>query len=168
MSKVLVVCYSRGGTTHAAATELAVRLHADFEAITEPVDRSGAAGCVRAMLDTLFARDVALNPLQRDVAAYEIVVIGTPVWAGRVSAPVRAWLAANRRRLPHVAFLCTQHMRGDAGAFREMAQLAGKQPVARCALTAAHGAKDQRRVMDTFVERIERKLARIDNLEWAV
>ena len=168
MSKVLVVCYSRGGTTHAAAAELAVRLNADFEAITEPVDRSGATGCVRAMIDTLFAREVAVNPLQRDVASYEIVVIGTPVWAGSVSAPVRSWLSANRRRLPHVAFLCTQHMRGEATAFREMATLAGKQPVARCAITAARGAKDQRRIMDTFVERIERKLARIDNLEWAV
>ena len=168
MSKVLVACYSRSGTTHAAGAELAVRLHADFEAISEPIDRSGMAGCLRAMLDTLLERDVTVAPLQHDVAAYEIVVVGTPVWAGHVSAPVRAWLAGNRRRLPHVAFLCTQHMRGDVNAFREMAKLAGKQPVARCAITAAHGAKDQRRIMNTFVERIERKLARIENLEWTV
>lgn len=168
MAKVLVVCYSRSGKTHAAGAELAVRLHADFEAITEPLDRSGAAGCLRSMIDTLLQRAVSVDPPERDVAAYEIVVIGTPVWAGTVSAPVRAWLTANRRRLPHVAFLCTQHMRGDLTAFAEMTKLVGKQPVARCAITAARGAKDQRRVLDTFVERIERKLARIDNLEWAV
>lgn len=168
MSKVLVVCYSRSGKTRAVGAALAERLGADFEAITEPADRSGAAGCLRAMIDTLFERTVEVNPLQHDVAAYEIVAIGTPVWAGTVSAPMRAWLEANRRRLPHVAFFCTQHMHGDANAFRDMARLVGKQPVARCAITAAHGTKDHRRVMGAFVERIERKLARIENLEWAV
>jgi hypothetical protein len=168
MPKVLVVCYSRSGKTRAVGTALAGRLDADFEAITEPLDRSGATGCLRAMMDALLQRSVPVDPPRHDVASYEIVVVGTPVWAGNVSAPVRAWLTANRRRLPHVAFFCTQHVRGDANAFRDMARLVGKQPVARCAITAAHGAKDQRHVMDTFVERIERKLARIENLEWAV
>ncbi|BCQ28996.1 hypothetical protein NK8_71860 (plasmid) [Caballeronia sp. NK8] len=32
-------------------------------------------------------------------------------------------------------FFCTQHMRGDAKAFHEMTKLAGKQPIARCAVT---------------------------------
>ncbi|WP_250536103.1 hypothetical protein [Caballeronia sp. AZ10_KS36] len=167
MSKVLVVCYSRTGKTRALGEALAARLQADLEVITEPVDRSGVLGFVRAIFDTVFARPVQLHAGCRDATAYELVVIGTPVWAGTVSAPVRAWLALNRRKLPYVAFFCTENARGETTAFRNMATLAGKQPVARCAIKQGLPADDARRLVDVFVDRIERKLTRIDQLEWA-
>jgi len=168
MSKVLVVCFSRSGTTRAIGAALAERLHADFEVITEPVDRSGPLGYLRSLADAVFTRSVHIEASRRDVANYDVVVVGTPVWAGTISAPVRAWLAIHRRKLPHVAFFCTQQMRGDAKVFREMTKLAGKQPVARCALTARLDAQAKQRFIEIFVDRIERTLARIDNLEWAV
>ena len=167
MSKVLVVCYSRGGTTHAAAAELAVRLNADFEAITEPIDRSGLSGYLRCLADAVFSRSVRLDRPRYDVAQYDIVAVGTPVWAGTVSAPVRIWLASYRRELPHVAFFCTEHMRGDDEAFRDMTKLAGKRPLALCAITAALDAHEQQRLINIFADRIQRRLARLDNLEWA-
>jgi hypothetical protein len=115
----------------------------------------------------VFARPVRLNAACRDAAAYELVVIGTPVWAGTVSAPVRAWLALNRRKLPYVAFFCTENARGETTAFRNMSTLAGKQPVARSAIRRGLHADDERRLIDVFVDRIERKLTRIGHLEWA-
>ncbi|SAK93978.1 flavodoxin family protein [Caballeronia ptereochthonis] len=166
MSKVLVVCFSRSGRTRALGATLAGRLSADFEAITEPADRSGMQGYVRSLADAICGRSVRIDPPEHDVARYDVVVIGTPVWAGTVSAPVRAWLAANRRRLPHVAFFCTQHARGAATAFADMTKLAGKQPVARCAITGTPRADDERRAIDIFVDRVEHRLARIDSLEW--
>jgi hypothetical protein len=49
-----------------------------------------------------------------------------------------------------------------------MKKFVGKQPVARCTITGTPRADDERRVIDTFVEQIERRLARIDNLESVV
>ncbi|WP_063936349.1 flavodoxin family protein [Caballeronia temeraria] len=167
MSKVLVVCFSRSGNTRALGASLAERLHADFEAIDEPVDRSGPLGYLRCLVDAVFARSVRIGASSYDVAQYDVIVIGTPVWAGTVSAPVRAWLALHRRKLPHVAFFCTQHMRGDASTFRDMTKLAGRQPIAQCAIAASVGAHDKQRAIDIFVDQIERRLTRIDNLEWA-
>lgn len=167
MSKVLVVCFSRSGTTRALGAKVAERLHADFEEIAEASNRSGVWGFARSLADAVFKRDVHINPLQHDVARYEIVVIGTPVWAGTASAPVRAWLASDRRKLPHVAFFCTQNARGDIATFADMAKLVGKRPVARCTVSRDFSVDDERRVVDMFVDRIERRLARIADFEWA-
>jgi menaquinone-dependent protoporphyrinogen IX oxidase len=167
MPKVLVVCYSRSGRTRALGEALAARLHADFEEITEPHGRPGPVGVLRALADTVLRCDVRISPSQKDVAAYDVVVIGTPVWAGTLSAPVRAWLATNRRKLRHVAFFCTRNLRRESQVFADMARLTGKQPVACCTLAAHVRAEDERRLVDVFVERIERKLVRIDNLKWA-
>ncbi|MDR5777497.1 MULTISPECIES: hypothetical protein [unclassified Caballeronia] len=168
MSRVLVVCFSRSGRTRSLGTTLAACLRADFEAITEPADRAGVSGYLRSLADTLFGRSVRLDPPQHNVTRYDVVIIGTPVWAGKVSAPVRAWLAANRRKLPHVAFFCTQRACGAATVFADMKKFVGKQPVARCTITGTPRADDERRVIDTFVKQIERRLARIDNLESVV
>ncbi|SPB15547.1 flavodoxin [Caballeronia novacaledonica] len=161
-SKVLVVCYSRTGTTRALAHALATRLRADVEEI-----RSGPIGVLRALADTVFGCDVSVGGTLKDVMAYDVVVIGTPVWMGTLSAPVRAWIVANRRRLRHIACFSTQILRHETNTFRDMARLTGKQPVARCAITGQTSAQDERRLIDNFVERIERKLVRIDNLKWA-
>lgn len=167
MSKVLVVCFSRSGKTRAFGAELAERLHADFETIKEPNDRSGVSGYIRSVIDAVFRRNVAIDPPRHDVSLYDIVIVGTPVWAGTVSAPVRTWLASHRRKLPHLAFFCTERVRGDNTAFRDMTRLVGKQPVARCAVRSSLDSHEKRRIAEIFIERIERRLSRIDNLECA-
>jgi flavodoxin len=167
MSKVLVICFSRSGNTRAFGAAIAERLHADFEAITEPNDRSGVSGYIRSLIDAVFTRSVRIDPPQHDVSLYDIVIVGTPIWAGTVSAPVRTWLALHRRKLPHLAFFCTERVRGDSTAFRDMTRLVGKQPVARCAVRSSFDGHEKKRIVDIFIERIERRLSRIDNLMWA-
>jgi hypothetical protein len=63
-------------------------------------------------------------------------VIGTPVWAWSVSSPVRAYLTANKDRLPAVAFFCTLGGAGSETAFAQMQDIVGKAPRATCAITA--------------------------------
>jgi multimeric flavodoxin WrbA len=97
------------------------------------------------------------------------VVIGTPVWAGSVSAPTRAWLATNLAHLHRVAFFCTLRGRGSESAFAQMGSLAGRQPVARCAITT-HETRlgEESRLLDVFTRRLERKLAQLEEMEWLV
>jgi hypothetical protein len=64
-----------------------------------------------------------------------LVVIGTPVWAWSVSSPVRAYLTANKDRLPEVAFFCTLGGKGSETAFAQMQSIVGKPPRATCAIT---------------------------------
>ena len=70
-----------------------------------------------------------INPPKADPSTYDIIIVGTPIWAWNISSPVRSYLAAMKGKLPRVAFFCT--MGSKAGeTFKVMEVLAGKAPVA--------------------------------------
>ena len=70
-------------------------------------------GYLRSLVEAMRQSCVDIVPHGLDVASYDLIVIGTPVWAGSVSSPVRAYLAENRQQLPHVAFFCSLGGRGS-------------------------------------------------------
>ncbi len=132
--RTLVVYYSRSGTTRALAGALSRALDADVEEIVDETPRDGVAGYAQSLIESVLEQDARIRPRVNDPGFYDLVVVGTPVWAANVSSPVRAYLRAARGRLPSVAFFCTMGGRGDSRVFHKMQELAGARPVARLAL----------------------------------
>lgn len=177
-ARVLVVYFSRSGTTARLASMLAGMLHADLEAIRESgADqdaerrgaRQGARGYLRSLIEAVRQRPAAIEPPVHDPAAYDVVIVGSPVWARSVSSPVRAWLVAHRASLKHVAFFCSLGGSGAANALDQMRVLAGKPPVAQCEVTASdlHAGKDLRLIAE-FAQRIGQRLTVLDTVEWTL
>jgi flavodoxin len=135
-TRVLIVYYSRSGTTRKVAESLSALLRCEIEEIVEARDRSGILGILRSMIEAVRKRPSSIIPSQKDPASYDLVIVGTPVWAWSVSSPVRAYLIANRARLPEVAFFCTCGHRGSESTFAEMQNIVGKAPCACCGLVA--------------------------------
>ncbi len=132
--KTLIVYYSRSGLTRSVALALAHALNAVTEEITEPRSRSGFFGYLRSAREAMRKQPATITPT-RDPSPYDLVLVGTPVWVGSLSSPVRAYLTANRDRLKDVAFFCTMGGRGDAVTFAQMQQLIGKAPVGQLTVT---------------------------------
>ena len=97
--------------------------------------------CVRSPI-FFQKRGASITPMNTDPASYDLVVVGTPVWAWSVSSPVRSYLAAYRGHLPDIAFFCTMGGRGSERAFEEMQAIAGKASRANYALTAREAASE--------------------------
>ena len=95
----------------------------------------GSWGYVRSVIEARQKRPSVIMPAHGDVSSYDLVVIGTPVWAWSVSSPVRAYLMANNVRLPAVAFFCTPGARGSENAFAQMQSVTGKAPRAVLTVT---------------------------------
>lgn len=136
--RTLIIFYSRSETTAEFAGRLADELDADFERVYEESARSrrGIAGFVRSILDALFGRPARLQPMKRRPLQYDLIVVGTPVWAGRASTPITTWLAAHHHELQNVAFFCTMGGSGSERAFAQMQGLAQRAPIATCAVSA--------------------------------
>lgn len=134
-SRTLVVFYSRSGTTRRIAEALAAMLKCELEEITEPRPRTGFLGYMRSLLEARRKIPCSIAPGKHDVSSYDLIVIGTPVWAWSLSSPVRAYLTATASRLPEVAFFCTLGSRGSESAFAQMTTIVGKKPRAVCAIT---------------------------------
>ena len=146
--RTLVVFYSRSGTTRRIAQALSGALKCDLEEITEPRPRTGFLGYLRSLLEARRKLPSIIAPKKHDVSSYDLVVIGTPVWAWSLSSPVRAYLTATASQLPEVAFFCTLGARGSESAFAQLTAIVGKKPRAVCAITQreAFSASDVERL----------------------
>lgn len=133
-TRALVVCYSRTDTTWQVAHAIRKELGCDIERIVDTKPREGVVGYLRSGLDALFHRPTVLRPLTSELGNYDLVIVGTPIWNASVSAPVRAFLDANRDRMKEVAFFCTYGGRGSARALHQMEDICGQKPIMTLAL----------------------------------
>ncbi|MBU7017822.1 MAG: NAD(P)H-dependent oxidoreductase [Theionarchaea archaeon] len=126
--KALVIYYSRTGNTETVAEALAAALQCDKEAIIDTKKRSGPLGYVSSGRDAKQESLTVIEDIKRDVSEYDLVIIGTPVWAGRVSTPVRTFIHQHKN-LKRVAFFTTQGSEDPGEALKDMEALSGKTPV---------------------------------------
>ena len=128
--KTLIAFYSRTGTTRKVAKSLARILKCDIEEIIDTKDRSGASGYMQAGKEATLETKAKIKPLKKSPAKYDLVIIGTPVWAWNMSAPIRTYISENKRYLKDVAFFCTFMGSGGLRTITKMKQLSGKKPIA--------------------------------------
>jgi menaquinone-dependent protoporphyrinogen IX oxidase len=125
----IVVFFSRDGTTRKVAQAIGDRLHCEVEEITEPKGRKGFLGFMRSGYQAYRQKASKINPIVAKVKRFDIVVVGTPVWAGRLSSPVRAFLVKHGKGVRKVAFFCTKASSESSKVFGAMESLTGKAPV---------------------------------------
>jgi hypothetical protein len=153
--KVLVVFYSRTGNTRRLARLIARTMDAEIEEITDSTNRRGLFGYLRSGNDGWFGRRAEILPARNDPRAFDLVIVGTPIWRVSVCSPVRTYLEDHAPELPLVAFFCTLGSFGSRYVFAEMERLCGKPPVATQACSEREFASpDLADAVDAFVARL--------------
>jgi flavodoxin len=135
--QALVVYYSRTGHTRKVGEELARDLGCDAEEILDTANRAGPVGWLMSGREGSGRKLATLKPIKKDPASYDIVVIGTPVWAANMSSPVRTYITENKAKFRNVAFFCTEGSTGSEKTFAEMEEVTGKKPKATLTITTA-------------------------------
>lgn len=128
--KTLVVYYSKTGNTGIVAKELAQTLSAEIEQIVETQPKEGIVGMILAGKDAALQNSTPITELKNKVADYDLVVIGTPIWAWTMANPIRAFIEKNKKDLKKIAFFATMGNSGDKRAFSHMEKLSGLTPAA--------------------------------------
>lgn len=131
----LVVYYSRTGNTKKVAEEISKNIGADLEEVIDTEDRLGILGYMRAGRDAFTGKLTVIKQAVNNPSTYDVVIVGTPIWAFTVSTPVRTYLNQNKGNIKNVAFYCTNEGAGGERAFRAMQEICGKRPVAVLNLT---------------------------------
>jgi flavodoxin len=159
--KTLVVYYSRTHTTQKAAEIIADRLgetdEADIIDLKDNIDRSGVGGYLRSGRDVVFLKKPKLESLGKELNSYDQVVVGTPIWAWNMSAPVRSFMTSNKDILltKNVSFFCTMGSSGDTRCFQQMQMISGVEPnVTLSLLTKDVHAKQAFEQINEFVKKL--------------
>ncbi|MBU1131571.1 hypothetical protein KJ840_05575 [Patescibacteria group bacterium] len=155
MKKILVVYYSRTGTTEKVAGQLAKKLDADLEEIVDQNSRKGVVGYLRSGRDAIRKKEIFIEPVKKDPAQYDLVVIGTPVWAFTMSAPVRTYLNSYKDKFNQIAFFTSQGGDKEQKVFKDMERLAGKPSMARMFITTKEAVNDKfAGKLDEFIQQL--------------
>ena len=90
--------------------EIADAVGAEIVAIDDGADRNGWRGRLRAGKDAMRRTTAPLKPFttQRNIEDYKLVIVGSPVWAGRCASPIRALLKRRGLEMENVAYVVTR------------------------------------------------------------
>lgn len=151
--KMLVVYYSQTSNTKAVAQEIATRLNADMAEITavNPYDGDFQATIDRCIKDREQGIDPEIAPLSVNVANYDVIFIGYPVWFGTFAPPMATFLKQTDLSGKKIVPFCTFGSGGLETSTKDLAEL---QPNAE--ILAGYGVRAAR--MDAMSEEVDQFL----------
>jgi flavodoxin len=89
--KTLVAYYTRSGNTKVIGETIVKELGSEFDEIIDKKKRKGKIGWLRSGKDAAQEKLTEIE-VQKNPGDYELIAIGTPVWAGNMTPAARTYL----------------------------------------------------------------------------
>ena len=153
--RILVVYYSRTGTTRKVAEYIREALGDELEEIVDKKNRSGPIGWLFAGKDAGEKNLTEIEAPVYDPFEFDLIVIGSPVWNDTVSTPIRTYLTQNKERLHRTALFTTQGNE-ETNAIKDMMEILNEPPVESIQLT-----KKQDVETGEYIQKLEAFLGKI-------
>lgn len=93
--KSLVVYYSRTGNAKFVAEIIAAELGSDIEEVVDLKSREGKLGWMSAGREAMSGKETQIAPTKKFPQNYDLLIIGTPVWAWGPTCAIRTYLNNN-------------------------------------------------------------------------
>jgi flavodoxin len=123
--KSLVVYYSRTGTTKAVGKAIAKEFKADSDEIIDLKKRLGPINWIIAGADAKKRRLTKIK-VKKKPESYDMIIIGTPIWANSMTPAVRTFLTNHNLKGKKMGFFCTRGGQVTEKPFGEMKKLVPK------------------------------------------
>lgn len=127
--KTLIVYYTRTNTTKIFARALAKELSADIEELKEDGNYSGPIGYMRAGRAAMQKKEVKLHEHRYDPANYDLVIIGSPVWAGLCAPAIRSYISEHKQFFRQSAIFVTQGSNKRQKALDDLKEQLNEEPI---------------------------------------
>lgn len=158
--KTLIVFYSNTGNTSKLAKILASKLESETLEIKDCRNRKGLIGFLRAGFDAITSNVTIIENFTEDFTKYDLVLIGTPVWAGRLTPAIRTFLIGNSEVLPEVAFFATHAGGGTSKTLVQLEKLASQEPLACLSIEKSdfsNGSIESNQEVINYVKTLQKK-----------
>ncbi len=122
--KVLVIYYSFAGHTRTVAEQVARSAQADLEELRGVGEPSGTGmrHYIWALRRVLFSQKPLLANVQHDASAYDLIILGSPVWLGTFSPIVRSYIQTAPLAGKRVALFCS-YRNSPGPAFKHVTRM---------------------------------------------
>jgi flavodoxin len=127
--KILVAYYSKTGNTERVAKEIAARLGADIEKITDLKKRSGILGYIFGARDAMKKRPTEIGELQKNPAEYNLIIMGSPIWGWNATPAITTYINKTRDRIKNTAFFITSGNTNPEKIVPYLEEISGKKTI---------------------------------------
>jgi flavodoxin len=141
--KSLVVYYTRTGKTKFVAETIATQLGADIEEIVDLKKRAGTLGWIMSGKDASRKSLTGIAPTRKAPADYDLIVIGTPIWAWSPTPAIRTYISQNNLSGKKVALFYTFDSDMKQGGERTKAMLPNATVISELPLANPAGKKEE-------------------------
>jgi len=153
--KTLVVYYSRSGNTKKIAEDISDKIKCEVEEIVDTKNRKGIIGWLISGRDAHSRKLTSIKEINTDPAKYDLVAIGTPIWAGLMAPAVRTYINENKGKFKNVAFFCTCGNSGDIKTFEDMEDYIGITPASKLTITGKDLKSNYEDKLKNFIKGIK-------------
>ncbi len=153
----IIIYYSRTGTNEKLCQELQKALNCDMERIIDKTDRRGIWNFFLAGRDAMFKKLTQIEPLKRELNAYDLVIIGTPLWVGSLPPATRTFLRQYKTAIKRIAVISVSGMgENNRHAFAMVEAESGRKPEPALFLSEKeHRQETYRSKFENFVRGIQ-------------
>jgi flavodoxin len=95
-AKILILYYSLTGNTKASCEALQKILGTDILEIKDLRNRSGKWGFFKTAIASLIGRPTKIEPEHPNLSSYSFIILGSPIWTGKLSMAIRTLVDRNR------------------------------------------------------------------------
>ena len=141
--KSLVVYYTRTGNAKFVAETIAAELGSDVEEIVDLKKRAGKLGWITAGKDATQEKETQISLTTRVPQDYDLIVIGTPIWAWKPTPAIRTYLAKNDLSGKKVALFFTLDSNLKGAVEKTKALISNAVFVGDIAISKALDKKDE-------------------------
>jgi flavodoxin len=126
--KTLIVYYSRSGVTKKVAEFIGKKIGATVEELIDKDKREGVLGYIRSGKEAMKKELAEIEAIKNNPEDFDLIFIGTPVWAGTMAPAVRTYIEKNKDKIKKAIFFSTQGGTREQKVFHEMEAVFGKSP----------------------------------------
>jgi flavodoxin len=141
--KSLVVYYTRTGNAKFVAETIAAELGSDIEEVVDLKKRAGKIGWMSAGKDATQEKQTQIGPTTRVPQDYDLIILGTPIWAWKPTPAIRTYIAKNDLSGKNVALFFTMDSNLKQAVEKTKALIPNATFVAEIAIPRALDKKDE-------------------------
>ena len=141
--KSLVVYYTRTGNAKFVAETIAAELGSDIEELVDLKKRAGKIGWMMAGKDATQEKQTQIGPTTRVPQDYDLIILGTPIWASKPTPAIRTYIAKNDLSGKNVALFFTMDSNLKQAVEKTKALIPNATFVGEIAIPRALDKKDE-------------------------
>jgi flavodoxin len=134
IKKALIVYFSMTGHTKHAVDLISKMIDSDVEIIKPQINFHGFTGFIKACAYSLMGMGCKIQPISQSTDKYDIVIICSPMWLGKISSPVREFLHHKKDIIGNYALMVSCQGSEADEVFREAEKILGKPAISKVSI----------------------------------